>query len=111
MEAETGVWELLQVAQVLADGDIRPQEHRVYRPRAGGGAVDVQGIDTDEGGLLFLEPERRSFREEGVTFEVLVRTPVPCPTGMHQHCLATHVRACEQLRTVGLFLGMEHQAL
>ena len=31
MEAKTGIRKLLEVAQVLADGDIRPQQHRMHR--------------------------------------------------------------------------------
>jgi hypothetical protein len=35
---------------VLDDQDAGPQERRVDRPLAGGGVIDVEGVDADERG-------------------------------------------------------------
>ena len=58
MEAKTGVRKLLEVTQVLADGDIRSQQHRMHRALTRGRAIDVQLLSSNTASGAVADAER-----------------------------------------------------
>ena len=97
-EPERPAAEPVEAAQVLDDRDAGPQQHRVDRPLARAGVVDVDRVDADDGGAGVDEALGRVDAEERVVgVAVAVGPPVGVPAGPEQHGPPGDVHAVEQV--------------
>ena len=112
VKPEAPVGQPLQIAQMLAHGNLRAQQDGMHRAPAVRNVVNIQGIDADKSRALLMEQLRGRFGEKRVAFEVLVRTLVSGPAGVHQHGLALKICSLEHARPDGarVVRGMKYQA-
>ena len=82
METEACLGKVFEPTHVLADGDASVEQDRMCRTCTICYVVDVIGIDSHERGVGIRQELCCLACEERMTLEVLLGTPVPCPSGM-----------------------------
>src|SRR5689334_12272518 len=80
VKTEALIGEVLQPAHVLADGDAIAKQNGMSRASAIRDVVYVVGINPHEGGTCIRQELCRLSCEEGMSFEILIGTPVTRPS-------------------------------
>lgn len=87
-EGEAARGKLIEVDQVLDDGDVRAEQGGVHGTFTAIGAIDVERVDTHARNVGPHESFGRGFGDVGVIDEVRVGTPLGGVAGLDQHRVA-----------------------
>src|ERR1043166_7424059 len=91
-EFETAVRQIAEAAEMLDDGNIMAQQHRMHRTITVPRGIDVERIDTDQSNTVLCQISRGAFSQiRMLAVRIFFGAPVLIPTGMDQHRLTVHI--------------------